>query len=233
MHLWALVPNEKGVERAINCKNLYGVSIVMSASDSHNLSNVHMKASESLRRLPILYKMAISAGLIVRVELAVSFGCPFEGNVPIKRIIKIASIVNELGADHLALTDTTGMADPIQVSQRFQQLRSLLPGLKFSGHFHNTRGAGMANVLAAWQSGVTIFDSSFGGLGSCPFAPGATGNVATEDMVHMFHRMGVSTGTDLDKLIATAKKAQGMFGLELPGQVMKAGPADRLHKLKS
>jgi hydroxymethylglutaryl-CoA lyase len=231
VRLWALVPNERGIERAAKCSNLFGVSIVLSASDSHNISNIRMKTSESLAKLPVLFAAARSAGLIVRVELATSFGCPFEGAVPIERIIDIARVVYDLKADHLALADTTGMADPMLVAQRVQAVHAAVPGLKLSGHFHNTRGAGMANTLAAWQAGVDIFDASFGGLGGCPFAPGATGNVATEDMVHMFHQMGVETHTDLNELIKTAQKAQAFFGFELPGQVMKAGPASKLHNL--
>jgi len=231
IHLWALVPNEKGAERAANCENLYGISLVMSASDSHNISNVHMKVSESLKHLPAIFDIAKSAGLIIRAELATSFGCPFEGDVPVERIVDIATEIRESGAEYLALADTTGMADPNRVAELIQRLRSALPGFEFSGHFHNTRGAGMANVLAAWQNGISIFDSSFGGLGGCPFAPGASGNVATEDLVHMFHRMGVASETNLDKLIEISKLAQKFFGFELPGQVMKAGPASHLHKL--
>lgn len=231
VHYWALIPNQKGAQRAASCPNLYGASLLISASDAHNLSNIRMRVDESLARMGDVVNIVRDAGMQTRGELATAFGCPFEGNVPAAQVLRIATRFMELGVDYLALCDTTGMADPLQVASLLDLLSKELPEMKISVHFHNTRGAGSANVLAAWQAGVMIFDTSFGGLGGCPFAPGATGNVATEDIVHMFDRMGVETGINLGKLIETARQTQEIFGFELPGQVMKAGPADQLHTL--
>ncbi len=228
VHYWALVPNEKGAERAAECK-LYGVSFVLSASESHNQANVRMSVAESLARLPRMIEIARSAKLKIRAGLATAFGCPFEGDVPVSRVVEVVSKIAALGINHLSLADTTGMADPRQVSDLLQKLQSAFPKLTFSVHFHNTRGAGMANVIAALEEGISTFDSSVGGVGGCPFAPGATGNVCTEDMVHMFQRMGIETGIDVNRLLDAARLSQRLLGFELPGQVMKAGPAWQLH----
>ena len=230
VHYWALVPNEKGAERASRSQ-LYGITIVLSASESHNRANVRMSIAESLARMAGIVSIARAAGLQVRAGIATAFGCPFEGDVPPERVVEIAKRFVNLGVDYILLADTTGMADPRQVARVLEHVRAALPDVTLGVHMHNTRGAGMANVLAAWQTGITIFDSSIGGLGGCPFAPGATGNVCTEDMVHMFQRMGVSTGVDLNALLAAARLTQDILGFELPGQVMKAGPATRLHPL--
>ncbi len=230
IHYWALVPNEKGAERA-GRSQLHGITIVLSASESHNRANVRMSIAESLARMAGIVSIARSVGMQVRAGIATAFGCPYEGDVPPERVIEIAKRFVSLGVDYLLLADTTGMADPRQVVDVLTKVRAALPNVTLGVHMHNTRGAGMANVLAAWQIGITIFDSSIGGLGGCPFAPGATGNVCTEDMAHMFERMGVNTGIDLNALLEAARLTQDLLGFELPGQVMKAGPATRLHLL--
>ncbi len=230
IHYWALAPNEKGAKRAARSQ-LDGITIVLSASESHNQANVRMSIAESLACMAGMVSIARAAGLQVRAGIATAFGCPYEGNVPPERVIEIAKRFVGLGVEYILLADTTGMADPRQVALVLEQVRAALPTLTLGVHLHNTRGAGMANVLAAWQTGVTIFDSSIGGLGGCPFAPGATGNVCTEDMVHMFQRMKVNTGVDLSELLAAAYLTQDILGFELPGQLMKAGPASRLHPL--
>ncbi len=227
---WALVPNEKGAERAARA-HLYGITIALSASESHNRANVRMSIAEGLARMAGIVSIARAAGMQVRAGIATAFGCPYEGDVPPARVLQIVERFVGLGVDYILLADTTGMADPRQVARVIEQVRAALPHITLGVHLHNTRGAGMANVLAAWQTGITIFDSSIGGLGGCPFAPGATGNVATEDMVHMFERMGVRTGIDLNALLAAAQLTQEILGFELPGQVMKAGPSTRLHFL--
>ena len=230
VHYWALVPNEKGAERAARSQ-LYGISVVVSASESHNRANVRMSVADSLARVPRILTIARAAGLQVRAGIATAFGCPFEGDVPPARVIEIAARLVALGVDYISLADTTGMADPRQVALVLQQVRAALPDVTLAVHLHNTRGAGLANVLAAWQTGITIFDSSIGGLGGCPFAPGATGNVCTEDMAHMFERMGVRAGVDLNALLVAAHLTQDILGFDLPGQVLNAGPADRRHTL--
>lgn len=230
VNYWALVPNEKGVERAVKC-HLHGISVALSASESHNIANMRMSTEESIARIPRMVSLAREVGLNVRAGIGTSFGCPFEGNVPPTRVIEIVSRFVDLGVDNILLADTTGMADPIKVTNLLQQVRFTFPGITLAVHFHNTRGAGMANVLAALISGIAIFDSSIGGLGGCPFAPNASGNVCTEDMVNMFHQMGINTGANVDKLIISAHLAQEILGFELPGQVMKAGPTDQLHPL--
>lgn len=229
---WALVPNEKGAERASRSQ-LTGITIVLSASESHNRANVRMSVVESLARMAGTVSIARAADLQVRAGIATAFGCPYEGYVPPERVIEIAKRFVDLGVGYILLADTTGMADPPQVVRVLEAIRAALPNITVGVHMHNTRGAGMANVLAAWQTGIAIFDSSIGGLGGCPFAPGATGNVCTEDMVHMFHRMGVNTGVNLSALLNAAHLTQAILGSELPGQVMKAGPATRLHPLST
>lgn len=228
VNYWALVPNEKGVERAAQCQ-LHGISVALSASESHNLANMRMSTKESIARLPRMVSLAREAGLNVRAGIGTSFGCPFEGNVPSDRVVEIVSRFVDLGVDKILLADTTGMADPLNVTYLLQIIRTTFPEIIVTVHFHNTRGAGMANVLAALLSGITTFDSSIGGLGGCPFAPNATGNVCTEDMVNMFHNMGINTGINLEKLVTSAHLAENILGFELPGQVMKAGQTDLLH----
>ncbi len=231
VHYAGLVPNERGARRAID-SGVDIVNCVVSASESHNQENVRMSVAESLEQISRLAAMALDAGKSVRADISVSFGCPFEGKVAPERVIGVAQRLREMGMERVTLCDTTGMANPLQVAHLVRRFREEVAGVQLGVHFHNTRGAGLANVLAAVQAGVNIVAGSVGGLGGCPFAPGATGNVCTEDVVHMLEEMGVDTGVDLRKLIQAAKLAQEILGRDLPGQVMKAGPAYDLHQRK-
>jgi len=224
----AMVPNLKGAERAVGAE-VDMLDVIVSASESHNRSNVRRSIEESLEGFVPIFALAREAGVSVRASLATSFGCPFEGDVPVDQVLRVSRRLHELGVMEIALCDTTGMANPLQVSRVVRACLDEIPDLQWVAHFHNTRGAGSANLMAALMEGITIFDASIAGLGGCPFAPGATGNVPTEDMVHMLHEMGIETGIDLPALIATAQLAEETIGEVLPGQVMKAGRTCDLH----
>jgi hydroxymethylglutaryl-CoA lyase len=226
----AMVPNLKGAERAVGAQ-VDMLDVIVSASESHNRSNVRRSIEESLEGFVPIFALARDAGMSVRASLATSFGCPFEGEVPVDQVLKVSRRLHELGVMEIALCDTTGMANPVQVSKVVRACLDEIPDLQWVAHFHNTRGAGSANLMAALMEGITIFDASIAGLGGCPFAPGATGNVPTEDMVHMLHEMGIETGIDLPALIVTAQLAEETVGEVLPGQVMKAGRTCDLHAL--
>ncbi len=224
----AMVPNMKGAERAVETQ-VDMLDVIVSASESHNRSNVRRSIDESLEGFVPIFELARDAHISVRASLATSFGCPFEGDVPVAQVLRVCERLFELGVMEVALCDTTGMANPVQVSKVVRACLDEIPEIQWAAHFHNTRGAGSANLLAALMEGVTIFDASIAGLGGCPFAPGATGNVPTEDMVHMLHEMGVETGIDLPALLGTAQLAEEIIGEVLPGQVMKAGRTCDLH----
>jgi hydroxymethylglutaryl-CoA lyase len=228
--VFALVPNLKGAERALE-SGAQMLNVVVSVSESHNRSNVRMSVDESLATFPAVVDLARQAGVPVRASLATSFGCPFEGPVPLERVLEVGRRLVAIGCVELNLCDTTGMANPRQVARLAHRARQEFPGTALCMHFHNTRGAGLANLLAAMQNGIATFESSFGGLGGCPFAPGATGNVCTEDIVHMLHEMGIATGIDLPALLAAVREAETLLGLKFPGQVIKAGRACDLHPL--
>ncbi len=219
----ALIPNVKGVERALEA-GIKEINLVVSASESHNRNNVNMSVAESLKTLRQAAKIALDKGMRIRGSIATTFGCPFEGRVSPQKVEEIAQEYLDMGVHELCLADTVGMADPLQVSEMVSRFKDKFEGVELSLHFHNTRGAGLANILAALLEGATIFDGSICGLGGCPFAPGATGNIPTEDMVHMLESMGIDTGINLTKLIECAKTTANLLGRELPGQVMKAGP---------
>lgn len=218
----ALVPNLRGAERALAC-GAGEISLFVSASETHNLRNVRRRISESLAGFEPVAERAAAAGVPLTGYVVTAFGCPYEGDVPEEQVERIVAAYARLGATAVYLGDTTGMANPAQVYRLCCRLRDRFPDLPLGLHFHNTRGAALANVVAGLQAGVTIFDGSVGGLGGCPYAPGATGNVATEDLVHMLHEMGIETGIDLDRLIGAARLAQELIGRELPGHVLKAG----------
>ena len=219
----ALVPNKKGVERALQ-SGVKEVNFVVSASESHNKNNVNMSIAESLQTIREAARMALDNGIKITGSIATTFGCPFEGRVSPQKVEEIARGYLDMGVYELILADTTGMANPLQVTEMIRRLRNKFKNVEIRFHFHNTRNAGMANVLAAMLEGIAVFDGSIGGLGGCPYAPGATGNIPTEDMVHMLESMGINTGINLPKLIDCAKMVQDLLGRELPGQVMKAGP---------
>ena len=225
----ALVPNVKGVERALQAA-VEEINLVVSASESHNKNNMNMSIAESLKAFREAAKIALGNGMRITGSIATAFGCPFEGWVSPRKVEEIAQELLAMGVHEVSLADTTGMADPSQVIGVVSRLRHQFKDVEFRLHFHNTRGAGMANVLAALFEGITIFDGSIGGLGGCPYAPGATGNIPTEDMVHMLESMGIDTGIDLPKLVDCAKMVQELLGRELPGQVMKAGTVPWLTK---
>jgi hydroxymethylglutaryl-CoA lyase len=222
----ALVPNDKGAARAVDA-GVDRIHTVVSASETHNLANVNMTIAESLAALAAVAEVARRAGIAVNAGVSCSFGCPFEGEVPLGRLESVVGRLVDLGARGIGLADTTGMANPTQVGRVLERLMPRFPGVEWTLHTHDTRAMAIPNILAAMEAGVTHYDASIGGLGGCPFAPGASGNVCTEDLVHCLHAMGVETGIDLDALIATSRRVQDIVGRALPGQVVKAGKWDR------
>ena len=223
----ALVPNTRGAERAL-AAGFEEIEVVVSASETHNRHNVNRSTAESLDDIAELISLLHGRGATAEVIIATSFGCPFEGDVPPERVAGVVSRVLADGADRVAFGDTTGMATPRRVTDVLDAVLTAHPGLPVLLHFHNTRGTGLANILTALEYGVTDFDASVGGLGGCPYAPGATGNVATEEVVHMLHDMGIDTGIDLDRLIEASTLAQRIVGKQLPSGVLRAGPRSRL-----
>jgi hydroxymethylglutaryl-CoA lyase len=227
----ALVPNLRGAERAI-AAGAIEMNLVMSASESHNLSNLRMTRAQSFAGLMEVAALAHSHGKRVNVSLSCSFGCPMEGEVAPDVVLDwCARFVDELGAHGITLCDTTGMAYPGQVAELTQRVRERWPGLELTLHFHNTRGMGLANVLAGIAAGADRFDASLGGIGGCPYAPGATGNVCTEEIVHALELMGYATGVDLTMLLQAAQRLQELLGHEVPSQIVKAGRRLDLHPL--
>jgi len=222
----ALVPNEKGAARAVDA-GVDAIHTVVSASESHNLANVNMTVAESLEKLRGVLQIADRAKVAVGCGISTSFGCPFEGEVPIARLESVVRRLVDMGAPAIGLADTTGMANPRQVGRVLEHLMERFPGIEWTLHTHDTRAMAIPNILAAMECGVTHLDGSIGGLGGCPFAPGASGNVCSEDLVHCLHAMGVATGIDLDTLIETSKRVQEIVGRTLPGQVVKAGAFTR------
>lgn len=221
----ALVPNLKGLERALAAK-VDEVVIFLSASESHNRKNINQSIAQALETYREVAARAKQAGLRLKAALSTCFGCPYEGDVDPAAVVRLAEALIGLGADEVGISDTTGMANPRQVYAVVSRVAERVAVEKLSLHFHDTRGTGLANVLAGLQAGVRIYDGSVGGLGGCPYAPGATGNIATEDLVHMLHEMGVETGLDLPRLIECARLAQDLVGRPLEGHVSKAGPVD-------
>jgi hydroxymethylglutaryl-CoA lyase len=222
----ALVPNLRGAQRALGA-GFQEIEVVVSASDTHNRKNINRSTDESLDEIAELITLAHDAGTTVQVIVSTAWGCPFEGDVPTERVVGVASRALRDGADAISFGDTTGMATPGRVTRLIGELRSAHPEAALNLHFHNTRGAGLANVLAAMELGVADFDASVGGLGGCPYAPGASGNVATEELIHMVEDMGVDTGINLDAMIDAAQTAERIVGRTLPSQVLRAGPRTR------
>jgi hydroxymethylglutaryl-CoA lyase len=222
----ALVPNLRGAQRALTA-GFRDIEVVVSASDTHNRKNVNRSTEESLDEIAELIALAHDTGASVQVVVATAWGCPYEGDVPVERVLAVAGRAISDGADAISFGDTTGMATPGRVTRLIGELRSAHPATPVNLHFHNTRGTGLANVLAAMQLGVDDFDASVGGLGGCPYAPGASGNVASEELIHMVEDMGVDTGIDLDAMIDAAETAERIVGRTLPSQVLRAGPRTR------
>jgi len=222
-----LIPNERGLERALAQRDRFDeVNLFLSASETHNAKNVNRSIDESVAGLEKVIATASAEGLRCEGVISTSFGCPYEGEVPVDRVLEIAERLGAAGCDELAFGDTTGMANPRQVREFFQAASERLAGAELTAHFHNTRGQGLANALAALEEGVDSFESAFGELGGCPVPPGSTGNVSTEDLVSMFEEMDVSTGVDLPNLIAASSAAQDVLGRRLGAHLLHAGPVD-------
>jgi hydroxymethylglutaryl-CoA lyase len=224
------VPNDKGAVRAVDAR-VDEIHTVVSASESHNLANVNMTIAESLTKLAAVAEVARRASVPVVSGISCSFGCPFEGDVAVAHLESVVARLVDMGARGVGLADTTGMANPAQVARVLERLVPRFPGVEWTLHTHDTRAMAIPNIMAAMEHGVTHFDASIGGLGGCPFAPGASGNVCTEDLIHCLHAMGVETGVDLDALIAVSRRVQEIVGRALPGQLIKAGKWDRRYPL--
>jgi hydroxymethylglutaryl-CoA lyase len=222
-----LIPNRKGLERALEVRDRFQeANFFLSASETHNQKNVNRSIDESLADLEGTIPAAVDAGIRCEGVISTSFGCPYEGEVPPERVFEIGERLIEFGCEEIAFGDTTGMANPRQASEFFADARERLDSVELTAHFHNTRGQGLANVLAALEQGIDSFESSFGELGGCPVPPGSTGNISTEDLVSMLEEMDVFTGVDLPKLIAASSEAQNVLGRPLGAHVLTAGPVD-------
>ena len=222
----ALAPNLRGARRALDA-GFTEVEAVVSASDTHNRKNVNRSTAQSLDEIAVIIDEAHRRGATCQVVVATAWGCTYEGDVPVDRVLAVAGRAVADGADAISFGDTTGMATPRRVRDLVGSFRSRHPDVPLNLHFHNTRGTGLANVLAALELGVDDFDASVGGLGGCPYAPGASGNIATEELVYMVEDMGVGTGIDLAAMIEAAGAAERIVGRELSSQVLRAGPRTR------
>ncbi|WP_019448251.1 hydroxymethylglutaryl-CoA lyase [Cupriavidus sp. BIS7] len=229
VRLTVLVPNLRGLERALSCRP-DEVNLVMSSSETHNRANLRMTREQSQAQLLAMVAEAGRANVPVNVSLSTVFGCPFEGDVSEADVMTLAKTFADAGAAGITLCDTTGMAYPNQVAGVCEAFRRALPQTGLTIHLHNTRGMGLANAIAAWQTGVSRFDAAAGGLGGCPYAPGASGNVSTEELVHMFASMGVDTGVDLGALLDVVGGVSDLVRREVPSQLLRAGPRLRTHR---
>jgi hydroxymethylglutaryl-CoA lyase len=219
----ALVPNRRGAETAVEC-GVDGMQVFIAATDSYNVRNLGRTVTESLADVAEVVEVAGAAGVPVEGTISTAFGCPYEGDVPPARVVEVSSWLAERGIDTISYGDTTGMGTPRRVREVLLALGQELPGLSVNMHFHDTRGTGLANVLTALEFGVDYFDASVGGMGGSPYAEGATGNIATEDLAHMLIDMDIDTGVDLDALLEAGRIAQSLVAGELPGKLLKAGP---------
>ncbi|MEA3086406.1 MAG: hydroxymethylglutaryl-CoA lyase [Paraburkholderia sp.] len=224
----ALIPNLKGAERAL-ASRADELNLVMSASQTHNRANMRMSCEASLAAFGDIVRHVKDSGVLLNASVATAFGCPFEGKIDEDRVIGIVDAYREMGIQGITLADTTGMANPRQVSRLVTRVLERLPASALTLHFHNTRGLGLANVLAAYEAGARRFDSALGGLGGCPFAPGASGNICTEDLVNMCDEIGIPTAIDLEKLLALSRGLPALLGHDVPGQLAKAGRNCDLH----
>lgn len=223
----ALAPNMRGAERALECE-VDEINLVMSASETHNLANTRMTREQSRQVLTEIVRTARDKAA-VNISISTAFGCPMEGFIPPEEVIALGDWFRENGASGITLCDTTGMANPVQVEALCAGLTERWKGLELTLHFHNTRGMGLTNVLAGLNNGIFRYDASLGGLGGCPYAPGATGNVCTEDLVHMLDAMGCETGIDFDALLRCSARLPELVGHDVPGQIRKAGKWDRTY----
>jgi hydroxymethylglutaryl-CoA lyase len=227
VHVAVLVPNERGWEAALAQRERFDEVIVfLSASETHNRKNINRPVADSLATVEALLPQIKAAGLRPLASIATSFGCPYDGHVDPERVYELAGRMAAAGAEEISFGDTTGMANPRQVRSFYAGAFERLPGVELTAHFHNTRGQGLANALAALESGVTSFESSFGELGGCPVPPGSTGNIATEDLISMLHEMDVDTGVDLPKLLDASRDVQRVLGRPLGSHLLTAGPVE-------
>jgi hydroxymethylglutaryl-CoA lyase len=222
-----LIPNERGLDRALELRPRFDeINVFLSASETHNRHNVNRSVEESLTGVTRVLARAREEGLRCEGVISVAFGCPYEGRVDPERVFEIGQRLAQAGAQEIGFGDTTGMANPRQVGEFFAAARERLPDVELTAHFHNTRGQGLANVYAALEAGIDSFESSFGELGGCPVPPGATGNIATEDLVSMLHEIGLQTGIDLPGLLACSRAAEEQLGRRLGSHTLVAGPVD-------
>ncbi len=225
--LSVLIPNERGFQHALALRErFHEINVFLSASETHNRHNVNRTVDESLAGFSRVLERAGTEGLRREAVISTAFGCPYEGEVPAGRVTAIAQRLADAGVEEIAFGDTTGMANPVLVEERFGIWREALPGVELTAHFHNTRGLGLANVLAALHAGVDSFEASFGELGGCPVPAGATGNIATEELVSMLEEMGIATGVDLPALIVATGEVRDVLGRPLGSRVLRAGPVD-------
>lgn len=226
-----LVPNLRGAERAVPMK-ADGWELMLSVTDSHSRANANRSTEAALRGLEPVVTLARESGVEVAGGMATALGCPFEGRVPFERVVWVVEAYREMGVRRIGVADTVGVADPKLVYETMGGLTERFPDVRFGLHLHNTRGMALANVLAGLQAGVRDFDSSVGGTGGCPFAPGASGNVSTEDLAHVLDLMGVKTGVDVDAVLLVARWLQRTLGHPLESAVLRAGKSDDLHALE-
>ena len=225
----ALVPNMIGAENAIDA-NVDGINVVISISETHNKKNINKTVEESLLEIAEINRFAKKNNTAINIGLGTTFGCPYEGLYEVDKVVNVIKRLMEEGINNFNLADTTGMANPLQITHFVNTVKSLFPDAQFSLHLHNTRGLGVVNLYAGYKAGIRNFDAALGGIGGCPFAPKATGNVCLEDIVHMFELMGVYTGIHTRKIIESAKKLEKVLGYKLHGQVMKSGLAVGTYK---
>jgi hydroxymethylglutaryl-CoA lyase len=228
IHFRALVPNLIGAQRAIDV-GIKKLKLMLSATDAHSLSNANRKVEEAQEQFLPIMLLAEHHNVKVGGAISVAFGCPYEGKVPLEKLIPIIRRYQNMGITEISLADTTGMANPFQISEYLKVLRSEFSAVTFSMHLHNTRGMALANAIAAMEQGITHFDASAAGLGGCPYAPGASGNIATEDFVHSLHEMGIDTGIQLDRLLEAAKDIKRIIGHDGGSFVLNAGTCQDLH----
>lgn len=217
---FALVPNERGYERALHC-GVDGITFVLSATDSHSMKNLNCTTAQSLERIAVLVDRAKQDRRQIRASLSTVFGCPFEGTPEPGNIVKIVGELRGMGFERIGLCDTIGIANPLQVYTLLKKLKETYNDVEFELHFHDTYGRGLANVLAGLQAGVSVFDSSIGGLGGCPYAPGATGNISTEDVVSLLAEMNIETGIHQAELINTSNMLREFIGKDVDSRIWK------------
>jgi hydroxymethylglutaryl-CoA lyase len=226
--LRALIPNLRGLDRAIDA-GIDKVKLMLSATDSHSRHNANATTFEAIKGFEPLVQRAADSPVQVGGSISVAFGCPYEGDVPVERHIEITKRYEQLGITDISLADTTGMANPVKLKRIVEVLKETFPHFRFSLHLHNTRGMAFANAVAGYEAGIVDFDSSAAGLGGCPYAPNASGNIATEDLVHGFEEMGINTGINLDRVLEVAKLLQQRFPVQSDSFILKAGKCSDLH----